>query len=274
MLKLEKPKEIGTIKKLTKESTVIGILNMHKMPARALQQIRNELDAKIRMSRKTLMIRALKESGKDIEKLSEHMKGSPAFLFSEKNPFKLYATIKNARMPSSAKPGDIATKDITINKGPTPLVPGPAISQLQKVGLKTSVQEGKIHVVRDKLVCKKGEEITADLANVLGALKIEPMEIGLDLVAVFEKGIIYTQDVLDIDKDEYIKQLKLAITAAINVSLNTGYITKESVSLTIQKAFAEAKSLCVSAGIFEKEFVGIILAKAAAEAAALEKKTG
>jgi large subunit ribosomal protein L10 len=271
MLKTEKPAQVKKIKELTDKHEVVGVLNMHKMPAKQLQQMRESLRGKavIKMAKKSIIKRAL-EDKKELQEKLDGKKVEPALLFSNENPFRLYKILKESRTPAAAKPGDIATKDIVITKGPTPLPPGPAISTLQKVGLKSSVQGGKIAVMQDKVVCKIGDTVSDDLASVLNLLKIEPMEIGLDLMVVYENGVIYGKSVLDVDQQEYLANLRCAVQHAVNLSLNTGYITKFTADLAVQKAFMEARTLCIDANITEKDFIDEVLKKAAREAMALK----
>ena len=201
MKKEDKPKYVEQLTGMINEYSVIGVLNMHKMPARALQQMRESMRGTtvIKSGKKGLITKALNSSKKsNIKSLQEKLAGEAALLLTNENPFRLFRLIKENRTPAAAKPGDIAAKDITIPKGSTNLPPGPSISTLQKVGLKTSVQGGKIAVMADKVVCKAGEKITQDLADVLALLKIEPMEIGLDLAYVWEDGTIYGKQVLDV----------------------------------------------------------------------------
>jgi len=272
MLREEKLQEVETIKNLLDSYAVIGIINMHKLPARQLQQIKHSINAKIKMSKKSLMIRAIESSNKkDIQKLKENISGPTALIFTNENPFRLFKTLKENRSPRAAKAGDIATKDIIVQKGPTSLPPGPAISVLQKVGLKASVQGGKIAVLQDKVVCKAGETVSGDLATVLSLLKIEPLEIGLDLVAAFD-GILYSKSVLDIDVNNYIAELQTCVTRGVNLSLNTGYPTKLTIEMMLQKAFAETKSLCLEANILEKDFIDEVLLKAIKQATLLENR--
>ncbi len=275
MLKTEKPLEVREIRELASSHKVIGILNMHKLPTKQLQQIRESLRGKatIRMSKKTVMKRSL-EGKKELHGRLDGIKMEPALLFSNENPFRLYKILKDSRTPAAAKPGDIAPKDIIIQQGPTSLPPGPAISTLQKVGLKANVQGGKIAVLQDKVVCKAGEAVSEDLASVLNLLKIEPMEIGLDLVAAYEEGVIYGKDVLDIDQSKYISNLQAAVHQAVNLSLNTGYITKFTAEIAIQKVFMEARSLAIETDTMEKDFIDDVLAKAIRQAKALEGKVG
>ena len=265
MLKEEKPKRVEELASMMDTYSAIGVLNMHKMPARALQQMRESMRGKtvIKMNKKSLIKKAMEKSKKkNMKVLEEKMTGVPALLMTNENPFKLFRLLKENRTPAAAKVGDIATKNITIQKGATPLAPGPSISTLQKVGLKTSVQSGKIHVMADKVVCKEGEKITTELADVLSLLKIEPMEIGLDLTCVLEDGTIYGKDVLDVSVEDYVKNLIRCVTQAVNLSVNTGYPTKLTAPIMIQKAFMEAKTLASERDIIEKEFIQDLLAKA------------
>jgi large subunit ribosomal protein L10 len=276
MVREEKIKEVEEIRSLIESYTVIGVLNMHKLPARQLGQIRHRLpDTKIKMSKKSFMVRALEGSKKKgIAQIKDNVEGPTAFLFTNENPFRLFRRLKESRTPATAKVGDIATKEIVIQKGSTGLPPGPAISTLQKIGLKSSVQGGKIAVLQDKVVCKAGETISEDLASVLSLLKIEPLEIGLELVAAYEDGIIYDRSVLDVSMDDYIKEIEAAVHCAFNLSINTGYPTKQTIELMIQKVFSEAKGLAVEADILEKDFMDEVLIKAIRQALALESKFG
>lgn len=276
---MDKKKEVEEISGLIDMYSVIGILDMHKMPARQLQVIRNKLSGKavIRMGKKSLIKKAIEKSGKkDIGKISEILDAcnfEPAILATNDNPFRIYKFLKENRSPAAAKAGDRATKDIVIQKGPTSLPPGPAISTLQKVGLKASVQGGKIAVLQDKVVCKEGEIINEDLAGVFALLKLEPMEIGLKLSDVYEDGTIYGRSVLDVDTGDYMRMMQECIHHAINLSVNTGYPTKGTIEIMLQKAFNESRALCVETGAFEKDFIDDILMKAARQAMMLKSKT-
>ncbi len=276
MVKQEKMQEVEEMRRLIDSHNVIGVLNMHKLPARQLGRIRYRLQrTKIKMSKKSLTLRALEGSNKkNISSIKNKIDGPTALLFTNENPFRLFRQLKESRTPATAKTGDIATKDIVIQKGSTGLPPGPAISTLQKIGLKASVQGGKIAVLQDKVVCKIGERINEDTANVLSLLKLEPMEIGLDLIVAYEDGVIYEKDVLDVSADEYVRQIETAVHHAFNLSLNTGYPTKQTIELMIQKVFNEAKNLAVEADVLEKDFMDDILLKVIRQALALESKIG
>lgn len=277
MLKTEKPQRVKELEVMLEEYSVVALLDMHKMPARQLQAIRDSLRsaAVIKMSKKSLLQMAIKNSKKkNIGELLNYVKGEPAIILTNENPFRLFSLIKNARSPAAAKANDIAPNDIVVQKGSTGLPPGPAISTLQKVGLKTTVQGGKIAVAQDKVVVKAGEGISDDVVGVLNLLKLEPMEIGLELVAAYEDGAFYEKQTLDIDVNGFLAEMRVCVAHAVNLSVYAGYPTRLTIELMLQRAFSEARELCAEAGVPEKDFIDLALAKAAREAHALEKYWG
>ena len=265
-----KVEEVEKLSKMISEYPVVGIVNMENIPAKQLQKMREVLrgEVVIRMSRKRLMKLALEKA--KVKKLAEYLKGQPAFVFSKMNPFKLYKILEKNKTSAPAKPNAIAPKDIIVPKGETPFSPGPVLAELQKFGIPTAIQKNKIIIKEDKLEVREGERISPELASLLTRLGIEPMEIGLNLLAVYEGGVIYSPDVLAIDENMLIAQLKEAYLNAVNLSVNTGYITKETAPLLIAKAYSEAKAVAIEAGVYEPEVIKDIIAKAHLQMLALK----
>ena len=119
------------------------------------------------MTNRRLLKIAFAEAAKKkpgIESLLPHCKGMPALLFTKENPFSLFKLIKANKSPAPAKPGQKAPTDLKILAGPTPFAPGPVISELAALGLKTKVDAGKINIVADAIVCKEGAVISDKLA--------------------------------------------------------------------------------------------------------------
>ena len=213
-----------------------------------------------------------KEKVKGIEKLEEHLIGMPALLFTKDNPFTLYKILKKNKSMAPAKSGQTALNDIVINAGPTSFTPGPIIAELGLVGLKTGVENGKVVIKEDKVVVKAGESIKPKVAELLGRLGIEPMEIGLNLVAAYEKGDILTHKVLDIDEDKYLADITQCAIWAFNLSIETTYLTKDNTELILQKAFMDAKALALEQNILADVVVEQLLGKAENQMNALKSK--
>jgi large subunit ribosomal protein L10 len=270
-----KKKIVDDFVKLIKEYPIIGAVNMENLPAPQLQVMRGQLRGTvvIRMTRRRLIkiaIEQAKAEKKGIEELEKHLKGMPALLFSKENPFKLYKTLKKSKSSAPAKAGQAAPRDIVIQAGPTPFAPGPVIGELGAMGIKTAVEGGKIAIQEDTVVVKEGGEIKANVAGMLTRLGIKPMEIGLDLVAVYEDGTIYTKDVLDIDEDKFLAQLQDANRWAFNLAVEAGYFTKDTVELLVPKAFNEAKALALEANIMADAVAEELIAKAEAQGKSLK----
>jgi len=176
-------------------------------------------------------------------KLNESLTGMPALLLSNQEPFKLAKTLSKSKSSAPAKAGQVAPKEIVINAGPTSFAPGPIIGELGAAGLKAGVEGGKIVIKEDKIIAKKGDLITPKIVDLLSKFKIEPMEIGLNITALLEDGVLYGRDVLSIDEKQFIENLRQAHGDAFALSFEIGYITKDNIELMIKKAEIGAISL-------------------------------
>ena len=275
MVNERKKEAVETVKKLCKEYPIIGVVNMQSLPAAQLQRMRKKLQDKVQlyMTKKRLIKRALEEIKDEkpgIEQLEEKMKGMPALLFTSENPFRLYKTLEKNMSSAAAKPGQEAPKDIVVQAGPTNFAPGPIISELGNIGLKTKVDQGKIAITEDATVVKEGEEINENLASMLQKLGIEPMEVGLDLVSVYEDGTVYGKDVLAIDEKEYEDNIVQAFTWGFNLAVEAGVFTDKTREFLVQKAFKEAKAIALEGDVLTPETVGEVLGKAERGARSLQ----
>jgi large subunit ribosomal protein L10 len=258
-----------------KSAKIIGMVNMEGLPAAQLLTLRKTLRGKVDlfMTKRRIMKVAVDQVKKDIpglDKLFENAIGMPCLLFTHENPFSLYKTLKKSKSPAPAKAGQLAPRDIVIPAGPTPFAPGPVISELSMLGIKSGVEGGKVAVKVDSTVVKEGKPISAPLASMLLRLNIMPMEIGLNVVAVLENGVVYPARVLDIDEKKFMADLLGAAAAGVNLSVETVFLTKDTTPIIIQKAFRQAKSLALEASIPADAVIGELLARGVAHAAAVK----
>ncbi len=259
-----------------KQNPIIGVVNLQNLPAQQLQKMRSMLKSKgvkLAMARKNLLLRSLSESGKkNIAQLSEKVKGMPALLFTKENPFALSALIEKNKSEAPAKAGQEAPKDIIVKAGPTNFAPGPIISELAAVGIKTKVDAGKLAILVDTKVAKEGDIISAKLAETLKRLDIKPMEIGLNLVAVWENGLVFDSKHLHIDEAEYFNNITKAASWAFNLAVEAAYPSKETAEVLLQKAFREAKAVGVEGAVITEETREEILARSEREALSVKKE--
>ena len=278
MVSENKQKIVLGLAKDIKEYPIVGVLNLENLPAQQLQKMRSTLaknDVKIVMTRKKLIRKALEKSAhSNVLNLSEKLVGMPALLFAKSNPFSLYKILQKNKSEAPAKPGQTAPKDVVVRAGQTNFAPGPIISELASVGIKTKVEAGKLTIIADTIVAKEGDKISVKLAETLKRLDIKPMEIGLNLVAVWENGTIFLSKQLDINEEKYFQDLIQAVQWAFNLSVYSAYPTNDTINLLLGKAFTEAKSLSLESSFMTELTSEEILAKAERQALSLKEELG
>ena len=273
---LVKAEEVKEIKNLMQQYKALGVASLQKVRAAQLQELRRKLEknAYLRVVKNTIIRRAIAEckDKPELKNLEEYMSGSNIFLFTDLNPFKLAILLEKGKVKTTAKARDIAAFDVTIPAGNTGLPPGPIISQFTAVGLPTRIEAGSVWVSRDTLVAKKGEVITARLASVLSKLGIRPVEIGLTMKAVYDEGLILTEEQLRLDLGEFQRSIEEAHAYAFNLSLNTAYPLPENITFLLQAAHHEAYALALNAGIPTRETIGDLIRKAHTEMLSLSTR--
>ena len=269
--KKEEVKElIGIINKYD----VIGIVDLMNIPAKQLQEMRKTLkdDAVIRMSKKNLIDLALEDCNAektDIVDLSEHMDGQVALIATEMNPFKLYKILENSKTSAPAKAGTIAPEDIVVPEGDTGITNLAFMGELGQVGIQARPMDGKIFIPKETVVVEAGEEVSKQMAATLTRLDINPMEVGMDLKAVYEEGSIYTSDVLAIDEEQTLADIQNAFKNAFNLSVNAAIPTSETTSTIITLAYTRAINVGVAGAIMTSETSEPIIGLAQAKMMAL-----
>ncbi len=272
----EKTEKIKEIKNLIQQHKVLGVASLQKIRAAQLQGLRRKLkgNASFLVIKNTIIRRAVAEC-KDkpgLEGLEEHLTGSNIYLFTNLNPFKLVLILQKSRVKATARAGDIASEDVIVPAGNTGLPPGPIISQFGSVDIPTRIESGGVWINRDTLVAKKGEAITARLANVLSKLGVKPVEIGLTLKAAYDEGLIIPEDQLQLNLEEIQRNIGEAQALALNLSLNSAYPMPENIRLLLQIVSQESFALAMNASVPTSDTVTELLKKANTEMLSLRSK--
>lgn len=253
----KKKKVVEELTKKLESESIIGIIDLTNLPSAQFQKIKNKLrkDLNVIVAKKSLIKIALenvKGSKKGIEKLEKYLENSmPALVFANKDAFKIAKLLSKNKSSTLAKPGQIAPKDLKIPEGPTQFAPGPIIGELGAAGIKAAIIDGKVVIKEESTIVKKGEEITQKQADMLAKFGIEPMEIGLNIAAIYQNGDVFDSDVLSIDEAEYLNRIKEAASEALNLAVFVAYPTKETIEILLQKA--EREKLSIESKLPEEE---------------------
>lgn len=266
-----KREEIDDVVEMIESYDSVGVVDLTGIPSQQLQDMRRNLygTAELRVSRNTLVERALDEVDAGLETLIEFVSGHVGLIGTNDNPFSLYQQLEASKTSAPINAGEVAPNDIVIPEGDTGIDPGPFVGELQSVGANARIQEGSIQVLEDSTVLEAGEEVSADLSNVLAELGIEPKEVGLDLRAVYAEGVLFEPEDLELDIEDYRSDVQAAAGRARNLSINAAYPTAETGPALLQKARGEAKSLGVQASIESPDLAEDLVSKADAQVRAL-----
>ncbi len=266
-----KKDEIRDIKSNIRDYPVVGLIGIHGLPSKQFQQMRSSIrdSVLIKVSKNSLITRALDESSEDIKPLKDYLDQETGLIFSNDNSFKLFKLLESSKTPAPIKGGMKSPKDITVEKGPTTFPPGPIIGELQSAGIPAAIEGGKVVIRETKVVAKEGEVVSQKLAAMLARLEIYPLELGLVLRGTFEDGMLFDASKLAIDEGKISFDFTTAARQAFNLAVNSAYPTSTTIQALLAKAASESRNLAVNAVIYEPDVMDILLSKAQGHVMAL-----
>lgn len=268
-----KKNEVQELLTSINSSRVVGVVGMREIPASDLQQMRAELRGKLdlKMVRNNIARRAMEAAGGKISPLADYIEDQTALVFSNENPFQLYALLEKGKRPMPIRAGARAPKDIVIEAGETSFSPGPMVGKLQAAGIPAAIKGGKVVISNQVKLVKEGEVVSAKVADILKAMEIFPRTVGLTLRAAFEGGLIFKSQDLTLDIEGLLSQFGTASAVAMGFAVKVGYATPETITPILQLASAKARSLVAEAGIPVPGMMELVLARAAANAQAIAR---
>jgi len=274
---VEKEALVDSTMKLLDEYKLIGAADLTKVGSGMLQDLRKQLRGQvtIRGIKNTLMRNAMERAGLvETEDFLEKIKGQNIYIFSNGNPFRLAMTLHKNKVRVFAKTGDTALSEITIPSGNTGLSPGPIISKFGTLGIRTRIEAGNIWVVGDTEVAKAGDEISADLADLLTRLGIRASEMGLEIKAVYESGVVIPKEELLLDMDVYSERLARAYSEAYQIALKSAYVTPATIMPLLSIAAQNARQVALESAWMTSETATELVARANSQAVNLAKAVG
>ncbi|MAE49579.1 50S ribosomal protein L10 [Candidatus Pacearchaeota archaeon] len=238
-----------SVKKLAEQmkgAKTVLLASIKGLPSGQFHAIKKQLrgKAEIAVGKKSIVLRALEATEKGaLQNLKKEIGADIALLFSDMDAFALSGLLTESQSKMKAKVGDIAPEDLVIEPGPTDMLPGPAISELGAVGLQVAVEDGKIAIKAAHTVVKEGEEISANVADVLGKLNIEPMKVGFGPLAAYDAEADKVYVGIRIDKEGALEALREALGKALGFAVSKRVINSGTVGYFLAKAEAGAKAV-------------------------------
>jgi large subunit ribosomal protein L10 len=263
------------LQELPKKYNVIALSKMNKVRATQLMTLRKKFHGQIiiKIIKNKVAQRAFEKVSKisGIEYLSKELEGQCALIFTNLSPFKLNLIFSENKVFLPAKGGDIAPKDIILPAGNTGIPPGPVLSEFKEAKVQTKIDQGSIAVTKDTVVAKSGEIISQKLASLISKLDIKPIEAGVLVNYAISEGLQFRAKDLQLDVKEYIKELQICSSSALNLAVELVYFAPETISSIIYLAYQKSLNVASKAGYVSKDTAAIILNTAQANAYGLSE---
>lgn len=263
------------LQELPKKYNVVALSKMNKVRATQLMTLRKKFhdQINIKIIKNKVAQRAFEKVSKipGIEDLSKELEGQCALMFTDLSPFKLNLIFSENKVFLPAKGGDIAPKDIIIPAGNTGIPPGPVLSEFKEAKVQTKIDQGSIAVTKDTIVAKSGDVISQKLASLMSKLDIKPIEAGVLVNYAISEGLQFREKDLTLDVKEYVKELQLSYSSALNLAIELNYFAPETIPSILSLAYQKSLNVALKAGYISKDTAEIILYNAQAHAHGLSE---
>ena len=269
-----KKEEAEKVSELISGHRMLMLISAERVRASLLNEMRDGFIGRmtIRYTKPSILRRALESKGdQSLKEFAEkYVKGSTILVLSDEEPFRVAREFKSRAVQLPAKAGDVASDEIAVEPGNTGLPPGPVISELNEAGIPTRIETGSVWVTKRTVVAKLGNAIPASLASALSKLGMKPIRSYLRPKCAWYEGSVLEGSMLETSLDEIAAQLTSSWSAGIALAVATKIFMKDSVSVLLSRAAAEARALEKSTSFITPESVTSSIATEKNEASAPE----
>ncbi|KAF9484385.1 60S acidic ribosomal protein P0 [Pholiota conissans] len=229
------------LKELLAKYPSIFLVNVDNVGSNQMHQIRVALRGKgvVLMGKNTMVRRALRTilgENPHFERLLPYVKGNIGFVFTNDDLKEVREIIVANKVAAPARAGAFAPKDVTVPACNTGMEPGKT-SFFQALGIPTKIARGTIEIVSDVKVVTAGTRVGSSEATLLNMLNISPFTYGMTVFQIYDRGNIFSPDVLDVDEQELVDRFLSGIKTIAAISLALNYPTIVSVSHTLVNAY-------------------------------------
>jgi large subunit ribosomal protein LP0 len=260
---------------LTKYSKVL-FCSVDNVRSQQIHDVRRDLRGKAEflMGKKTLQAKCIgnraardQASAMDVafnEKCLDLLKGNSGLLFTNGDLKDVIAMLDKHRIQAPARVGAIAPCDVIVPAGNTGMEPT-LTSFFQALNIATKIAKGTVEIINDKKVLSTGDKVDNSTASLLQKLKISPFYYQLEVLCVWDRGVIFTKQDLSMNDDVVEKYLLEGISNVTALSLGAGIPTAASFPLMVTDAFKNLLAFSVATEYEFTEFNGAKLRKDAKE---------
>lgn len=253
MAKLSKSQKkkmyMDKLSSLIQQYTKILIVHVDNVGSNQMASVRQSLRGKavVLMGKNTRIRTALKKNLQEvpnIEKILPLVKLNMGFVFCKDDLSEVRNIILQNKSPAPARLGVIAPVDVFIPPGPTGMDPSHT-SFFQSLGISTKIVKGQIEIQEHVHLIKQGEKVSASSATLLQKFNMKPFSYGVDVQTVYDDGVVYDANVLDITEEDILKKFSAGVANVAALSRAAGIMTEASYAHVLVEAFKNIVALVI-----------------------------
>lgn len=176
-------------------------------------------------------------------------------LFTNADLSQVIEVLERFRIQAPARVGAVAPVDVVISAGNTGLEPT-MTNFFQALNIATKIAKGTVEIVSDKKVLSVGDKVDNSTAALLAKLKISPFFYQMEVVCVWDRGMIFTKEDLNVTDASIESALLSGISNITAVSLGAGIPTEASFPHMVMDAFKNLLAVSVETNYEFDEFNG------------------
>jgi len=245
------------IMKLLDEYPKCFIVNVDNVGSKQMQEIRHAMrgHADILMGKNTMIRKAIRghmAKNPHLEKILPYIVNNVGFVFTKDDLGDIRTKLLENRRGAPAKAGAMAPDDVMLEAHNTGMGPEKT-SFFQALQIPTKISRGTIEILNDVHLIKKGERVGASEAALLNMLGRTPFSYGLVVEQVYDSGMIFTPDVLDMTTEDLRARFMAGVRNVAAVSIAVKYPTMASVPHSLANALQNLLSIAATSDVNFKE---------------------
>lgn len=155
------------------------------------------------------------------------LSGNLALLFTNSDVTEVYDVCAKHRVQAPARVGAVSPVEVIIQAGNTGLEPTQT-GFFQALNIATKISKGTVEIVADKKVLSVGDKVDSSTAALLQKLKISPFFYSVEIVSMWEGGVLFTKEDLSVTDASIEASIMSGISNMTALSLGSGVLTELS----------------------------------------------
>lgn len=190
------------------------------------------------------------------------LSGNSGLIFTNEEVSVIIEILNSFRVKAPARVGAIAPCDVIIPAGNTGMEPTQT-SFFQALNIATKIAKGTVEIVSDKKVLSTGDKVDNSTATLLQKLNISPFYYQVEVLSVWDRGVLFTTEDLRITDDALEEMLATGISNLSAISLGAGIPTPATIGSMVVDAFKNLLGASIATAYEFDEFDGKNIRQAA-----------